>query len=640
MASRASGRGRLTLLAIGLAIVLFLAINVLAGALLKASRLDLTEQGLFTLAAGTKEVLRSIDEPVDLRFYYSERLDELGPYFAAHANRVDELLAEYERLSDGKIRVERLDPQPFSPEEDLAVAEGLQGLPVQDDGTQAYFGLSGRNSTDDSQVLAYLAPERGDFLEYDLTRMIYDLAHPEKPVVAVLGDLPLLGNQPSPFNRFDQGRPWLVLDAMHQFFDVRFLGGAPDQIDEDVEILMLAQPQKLDEATLYAIDQFVMRGGRVLAFVDPFSEVMAPAANPTAESDAGAIDALAPLLASWGVAIEPDKVVGDAQAAQRVSAMVNGREAIIQYLPWLALGQGQLAQDDIVTADLERVTLNSAGAIRQAEGATTTLEPLIVSSPQAMAIDAAAIRFAPNPAQLIADFVPGNEAMTLAARVTGKVASAFPDGPPEGVETPAGGHLAEASAPLNLILVADSDLLSDHTWVRQQNLLGREVLVPLANNGDLALNALENLRGSEALIGLRGRGLDVRPFEVVEAMAQDAEIRFRAKEQELLGEIAATQDKIEALQQEEQSSGVILTAEQQTEIDDFRAEMIGLRQELREVQRSLRQDVESLTTRVKLLNIWTVPIVVALFAIGLAAVRKFRAARFAHAHGTDVTHGT
>jgi ABC-type uncharacterized transport system involved in gliding motility auxiliary subunit len=638
MASRAPGRDRLTLLAFGLAIILFLAVNVLAGALLKASRLDLTEDGLFTLADGTKEVLRAIEEPIDLRFYYSKRLDELGPYFASYAGRVDELLTEYQRLSNGRIRVERLDPQPFSPEEDLAVAEGLQGLPVHDDGTQAYFGLSGRNSTDDDEVLAYLAPERGDFLEYDLTRMIYDLAHPEKPLVAVLGDLPLMGNQANPFNRFDQAKPWMVLDAMFQFFDVRFLGGDVDRIDDNVEILMLAQPQQLDDATLYAIDQFVMRGGRVLAFVDPFSEVMA-SANPAASPDASAIDALAPLLASWGVSIEPHEVVGDAMAAQRVNAVVNGREAVIQYLPWLMFGKGNLAQDDIVTADLERITLNSAGAIRQSDGATTTLEPLIVSSPQAMAIEDARLRMAPDPAGLIADFVPSGEAMTLAARVTGAVASAFPDGPPEGAdETLAKGHLAKASAPLNLILVADSDLLSDHTWVRQQNLLGREILVPLANNGDLALNALENLGGSQALIGLRGRGLSVRPFEVVEAMAQDAEIRFRAKEQELLGKIAATQDKIEALQQEEQSRGVVLTAEQQAEIDDFRAEMIGLRQELRAVQRSLRQDVENLATRVKVLNIWTVPILVALFAIGLALVRKIRAARFARAHGADVTH--
>jgi gliding motility-associatede transport system auxiliary component len=639
--SRVPSRGRLTLLGIGLAIVLFLAINVIAGGLLKASRLDLTEDGLFTLADGTKEVLASIDEPIDLRFYYSKRLDELGPYFATYAKRVDELLGEYQHLSGGKIRIERLDPQPFSPEEDLAVAEGLQNLRVQDDGTAAYFGLSGRNSTDDHQVLAYLAPEHGDFLEYDLTRMVYDLSHPEKPVVAVLGDLPLRGNQPNQFNRFDQAKPWLVLDAMHQFFDVRFLGGTRDKIDDDVAILMLAQPEKLDDATRYAIDQFVMRGGRVLAFVDPFSEALASTANPMAGSapEDSAIDALAPLLKAWGVAIEPGKVVGDAVAAERVTAMVNGRQAVIQYLPWLALNKDNLAQDDVVTADLERVTLNSAGSIRQTEGATTTLEPLITSSPQEMAIDDEQLRVAPDPAKLIADFVPTGAPVTLAARVTGPVASAFPDGPPKGVDPEiAKTYLAKASEPLNLILIADSDLLQDHTWTRQQNMLGRDIQVPLANNGDLAVNALENLHGSQGLIGLRGRGLSVRPFEVVEAMTQDAEIKYRAKEQELLGKIKDTQDKMAALQKEEQSSGVILTAEQESEIDDFRSDMIGLRQELRAVQRSLRQDVETLDTRVKLLDIWTVPVLVALFAIGLALVRRIRATRFAHRHGAAVTH--
>lgn len=634
-----ASRGTLTGVGIGLAIVLFLAINVLAGALLSSSRLDLTEEGLYTLADGTKEVLGSIDEPIDLRFYYSERLDELGPYFATYANRVDELLTEYQRLSGNKIRVERLDPQPYSAEEDLAVAEGLQGLPVHDDGTQAYFGLSGRNSTDDIEVVPYLAPERADFLEYDLTRMIFELAQPDKPVVAVLGDLPLMGGRPNQFNQFARSKPWLVAKAMFQFFDVRFLGGAPDKIDDDVEILMLAQPEKLDDATRYAIDQFVMRGGRVLAFVDPFAEVLANGANPMAEPEAGAIKALAPLLTAWGVEIEPGQVIGDAQAAQRVSAMVNGRQAVVRYLPWLSLDEANLAQDDIVTADLDRITLNSAGAIRQTEGATTTLEPLITSSPQVMAIDDARLRFAPDPAALIADFKPTGEPVTLAARITGPVKTAFPDGPPEGAdEDLAKSHRAEASEPLNLILVADADLLADRNWVRQQNLLGQDILMPLASNGDLAINALENLRGSQALIGLRGRGLSMRPFEVVEAMAQDAELTFRAKEQELLGKIDDTKAKIAALQKEEQASGVILTGEQQAEIDDFRAEMIGLRQELRAVQRSLREDVESLSTRVKALNIWAVPILVALFAIGLALVRKFRAARFAYTHGA-VTHG-
>src|SRR5262245_48150191 len=262
-------RNRLGAIGIALAIVLFFAVNILAGALLKSTRLDLTEDRLFTLSDGTKRVLSTMAEPVDLRLYYSPRLDESGPYFSAHARRVEELLGEYQRRSGGRLHVERLDPQPFSPEEDLAVAEGLEGLPLSADGTKAYFGLSGRNSTDDIKVISYFAPERANFLEYDLTRLVNDLANPEKPVVALLGDMPLMGTQ------FNQYQPWHVLEAMYQFLDVRVLGGKQDHIDDDVQVLMLAQPQNVDPATLYAIDQFVMRGGRVLAFIDPLSEVMA-----------------------------------------------------------------------------------------------------------------------------------------------------------------------------------------------------------------------------------------------------------------------------------------------------------------------------------------------------------------------------
>jgi len=615
-------RNRLGLIGIGLAVILFLAINLLADAWLTTTRLDLTEDRLFTLSEGTKEVLRDIDEPVDLRLYYTEQLDEIGPYFSGHARRVEELLAAYQRLSGGKVRVERLDPAPFSPEEDLAVAEGLEGLPISDDGTLAYFGLTGRNSTDDLEAIRYLAPERANFLEYDLTRMIGDLANPDKTVVAVLGDLPLMGAQ---INRF---QPWKVLEAMYQFFDVRFLGGKQGAIDDDVAVLMLAQPHNVDPATLYAIDQFVMRGGRILAFVDPLAEAMAAGGgmNPMADPGGDAVAALEPLLAAWGVAITDGEVIGDQTAAQRVSARLGGRQVVIDYLPWLSLGPGHLAQDDVVTGELQRLNLNSAGAISAREGATTTIEPLVVSSPLAMAIAADQIRNDPDPARLIADFAPAGSSFTLAARVSGPVKSAFPDGPPEGVES-AAEHLAEARQPLNLILVADADLLADATWVRAQDLLGQEIVVPIANNGDFAINALDNLAGTPGLISLRGRGLIDRPFEVVRDMERAAEHQFRAKEQELRAKIEETERKIRALQEEEQQSGVILTAAQQQEIESFRGEMITLRQELRAVQRSLREDVERLATGIKIVNIWAVPVLIALLAIALALVRRARTAR-------------
>jgi len=581
-------------------------------------------------------VLGAIDEPVDLRLYYSQQLDELGPYFAGHARRVEELLEEYQRLSGGKLRIERLDPEPFSPEEDLAVAEGLRGLPVNDDGALAYFGLSGRNSTDDSQVIGYLAPERANFLEYDLTKMVYDLSNPDKPVVAVVGDLPLMGGQ---MNRY---QPWRVLEAMYQFFDVRFLGGSQQAIENDVDVVMLAQPNNLDQASLYAIDQFVMRGGRVVAFADPLTESIEPAQPGMPPPESKAIETLEPLLAAWGVAIEPGKVVGDRRAAQRVQASVGGRQVVVDYLPWLALDEANLEADDAVVGELSRLTMRSAGAISAREGATTGLEPLIVSSPLAMKIDVAEVSMMPDPARLIADFQPAGEPFVLAARVTGPVKSAFPDGPPEGVEReaeplPEGGesdaeHLSEASAPLNLILVADADMLADSAWMRSQSLLGQEIAIPVASNGDFAINAIDHLAGSQGLISLRGRGVTSRPFEVVRAMEQEAEYQYRAKEQELLARIDETEQKIRRLQDEEQQSGVILTAAQQEEIDDFRTEMIGLRRELRDVQRSLRQDVEQLSTTVKVLNIWAVPVLVALVAIALALVRHRRRARAAHAH--------
>ena len=276
------------------------------------------------------------------------------------------------------------------------------------------------------------------------------------------------------------------------------------------------------------------------------------------------------------------------------------------------------------------MTLNSAGAIRAREGATTTLEPLLTSSLQAMEIDAEPLKVAPDPAKLIADFAPTGEIYTLAAKVTGPISSAFPDGPPEGAdEELAAAHRSAAVAPLSMILMADADMLHEQNWVRQQEMLGQRVTVPIANNADFAVNALEFLAGSQSLISLRGRGLSVRPFQVVDQMAQDAEQKFRSKEQELLTKIEEAQSNIQKLQGDEQQSGVILTADQQGEIENFRAEMIGLRQELRGVQRSLHQDVEALATKLKFINIWAVPLVIALFAIGLALFRQMRTWRFA-----------
>ncbi len=603
---------------IGLIMATFVGVTVVGDRLFSSVNLDLTEDKIFTLSDGTEEVLGSIDEPITLRLYRSQALQDLGPVYANHAKRVDNLLGEFERLSGGKLEIERYDPEPYSPEEDLAVADGLQGVPYATDGSQLYFGLTGVNSTDDLKTLPFLSPDRGNFLEYDLTRLVYDLANPEKKKVALIGDFPLAG---SPMTGY---QPSVTMEAMRQFFDIQQKGGSIDKIEDDVEVVMLAQPNSLDETSLYAIDQFVMRGGKVLAFVDPHAETMS--AGPQQPQPQGnAIETLEPLLASWGVEIPSDSFVGDLAAATRVQARHDGRQVLVDYLAWLGMPQDGFAREDVITANLKQVNLRSAGSIKLRDDAEMTIEPLISTSPQAAKIDVAKVQFMPDPVGIWEGFEPAGESFTLAARVSGKVKSAFPDGPPEAIEDEAikEAHLAEAEAPLNLILVADADLLADEAWVRTQNLLGQGLSVPLANNGDFAVNALDNLSGSEGLISLRGRGLTVRPFDRLDAMAMEAELALRGKEQELITKIDETKQKIADLQEGDGEAGLILTSAQQQTIDDFRSEMLDLRRELRDVQFGLRKDVDQLESWLKALNIWAVPGLLALLAIGLTFWRRF-----------------
>lgn len=620
--SASTDRGALALGVILLVLIFFFALNLLAGHLFRSARLDLTEDRLFTISEGTQQTLDLIEEPIILRYYRSEELDLLGPFYTGHANRVEDLLTEYVERSGGKLSLERYDPEPFSPEEDLAVADGLQGITVDVDGSQVYFGLSGINSTDDRRALPLLAPERANFLEYDLTRLIYDLAQPEKPKVAILGNLEMRGSQADRFTR------WVIVDQASQFFDVTFLGGELQQIEEDISILLLAQPMTLDDASLYVIDQFVLRGGRVLAFVDPFPEAI-PAPGPGQSPEGNAVVTMEPLLESWGVSIDSERFVGDRTFASRVQALHEGRQVIVDYLAWLGLRAEAFDRNDVIMANLEQINLRSVGAISAREGAETSLTPIIRSSSNAMLIETSRIEFAPSPVDLINDFKADGESRVIAARVTGPVKSAFPDGPPETISDEAikAAHRAGSEGPVNLILIADADILADQNWVQRRNLLGQQMTIPVAHNGDFVVNALDNLGGSEGLITLRGRGLSVRPFEVLEDMERAAEDQFRAKEQELLQRIQQANANIGELQKQEQESGVLLTGAQQAEIDKFREQMLDLRRELREVQHALRQDVETLESRIKLLNIWAVPVAVGLIALVLALLRRARRGR-------------
>jgi ABC-type uncharacterized transport system involved in gliding motility auxiliary subunit len=404
---------------------------------------------------------------------------------------------------------------------------------------------------------------------------------------------------------------------------------------------MIAGAHFLRDPLLYDIDQFVMKGGRVFAMIDPYSESMSlagPAAGqlPPPGVQFGAVE---PLMKSWGVTMNPSKFVGDLNSAIRVGFPnpETGQQVAVDYLAWLNLqGDGRFTRDDAVTSQVQRLVMTSAGAVFPDEDATTTFEPLVETSPVAQEISAFQIAQNPNPIALLDGFESAGHPFTLAARISGPVKSAYLDGPPEAALEKAGekadalkaAHIGESQKPLNLIVVGDADVLADRNWAQVQELGGQRLAIPTANNADFTVNAIDNLRGSQGLVGLRGRGLSVRPFEVIAGMQRDADNKFRAKEQELQTRIEETEKKITRLQREEQTTGVLLTAEHQAEIDDFRAEMLQLRRELRDVQHSLRQDVEALQSRIRVINIWAIPVVVAIVAIVLALIRRTRRARF------------
>lgn len=619
---RATPRKSLAVAGIGLAVVLFLAINLLASTTLTRARLDLTEGRLYTLSQATRTTLKSIAEPIALRLYISEGLRRGNPAYADHVRRVREMLARYVRVSSGMLELKVLRPEPYSAAEDQAVADGLRAVPLGDGGRQGYFGLAGSNSTDDRAAIPIFAPERARFLEYDLTGLIRDLANPVKPVVGLLGTLPLQGDM-------RQGQsPWRVAELIREGYALRRLDAGAGRIPEDVDILLLAQPAGLSAAGRYAVDQFVQRGGPVLAFVDPFSELQAARRGRRNGSDATVRGVtmdhgLLPLLESWGVRIDPDTAIGDRGTAQRVRTRVGGRNSVVDFVGWLSLSRDHLNGDDPVTAQLSRLDLRSAGAIEAREGAGTTVTPLITSSPQTMRLSVERLQEFPNPAELLASFESSGRRRTLAARIAGATRSAFPDGPPEGVDG-VGEHRPASGGDARIVLVAESDLLADAAWTRRRQRGDEEVATPVANNGDFVVNALDDLSGGPGLIGLRGRGLVDRPFTLIEDMRRAAEARYRSREQALIDRIETARKRMRELRREEAETGAVMTRAQEREMAKLQDELLAARRELREVQHKLHEDVERVQTLVRAGTIWGMPALVALVALAVALVRRLR----------------
>ncbi|MEK9726217.1 MAG: GldG family protein, partial [Rhodospirillaceae bacterium] len=340
-----TSRGNLTVIALILSAILFLSVNIIANNALQAVQLDLTEGKLYTLSPETENVLRNIDEPIVVRLYFSRVLGEQSPQHATYFERVRELLEQYVNLSGGKLKLQTFNPEPFSDAEDSAVAFGLSGVPINNEGELGYFGIAASNSTDDNDVVAFMSPEREAFLEYDLTKMVFGLANPTKNTVGIMSTLLVQGG----FVPGAGQRPrWSVVDQINEFFAVQPVPVDITEIYDNINVLMIVHPKRLPERTLYAIDQFVIKGGRVMVFVDPNAEVDGPGGGMQANGQSD----LDKLFRKWGVHLRADKVAGDLGTARRVNVRVGNRVAVADYVAWLALRPGNFARDNAMMGDL------------------------------------------------------------------------------------------------------------------------------------------------------------------------------------------------------------------------------------------------------------------------------------------------
>ena len=641
-------------------------------------RIDLTEDRLYSLSDGTRNIVSNLDQQLEVMFFYSDSATEDIPQIRSFATRVQELLREIVMASNSNLRLNVIDPEPFSEDEDLATQFGIQPVPVTQGGEEIYFGLvvtngSGENMPFNMQVsetIPLIRPDQEEFLEYEVIKLVAKVNNPDLPVVGLITQLDIDGG-------FDPVRgqataPWMVMEYIRQLYEVRRVDiagiDANNHIDDEVDILMVVHPQDLSEEILYQIDQYIMRGGAIMLFLDPNADSMVTQSPQGTLIPAGMRSELPRLLEAWGIAFENDKVLADNELALRVVMGQSRRPS--PHLGMLGVQRNYLAQNDIITNGLETINFSSAGAIAQLEETSTIFEPLIESSTDAMLMDAALLENVADPSVLFDEFVSSQQSYVVAARVSGLLDSAFPEGRPivseEGEESESQSeitsnslasedtvveqevvgseeaeeeiaeaveeevievreHISGSGTIANIVVFADTDFLSDRMWVQVAQFLGRRIPQPFANNGDLIINALDNLSGSADLVSIRSRGRYSRPFTRVLDLQREADDRLRTEEADLLSRLAETEASLADLNQVEDGEPIgQITPEIQSEIDRFNGEMLETRRRLRDVQYQLTEDIERLGANLKAIDTALIPILLTIILLVMHYLRVQR----------------
>jgi ABC-type uncharacterized transport system involved in gliding motility auxiliary subunit len=601
--------------AAGLLIVLaiLVVLNVLVSPL--SLRSDLTEEKLYTLSNGTRGLLKDLERPVSLKFYFSEGAEGIPGPLKQYASRVRDLLREYERASGGKLTLETFDPEPDSDEEEWAQRYGLAGQSLNPlGGTPIYFGVAAVSGTREA-VIPFFAPQIEPQLEYLLTRLVDEVVRVKKSVVGIMSTLPVQGAAANPFGPPTGARPWALISELNRQFETRELLPEASEVSNDIDLLVLIHPKNLSEKTLFAIDQFVLRGGRLLALMDPLSIVDESTRQPgmMMQSPGGSSD-LNRLSEAWGFSLSGGTVVADARAASTLNL---GAGNVAEIFAFLSLKAANINKKDIATGMLENLTLPFAGAFEGEAADGLVAEHLIFSSEDSALVSSF---MATQPGRQVMDSGTRKEGLPLAIRLTGRFPTAFPDGAPKGEdvekETPVDNILSESSADSIVVLIGDVDFANDSYATREVNLFGQRIIQPANDNLNLVINLVEQLSGSEALIGLRSRGTFNRPFDKVETIAREAQQKWQAEEKQLTQKLQEAQARLAQLQNTKSSDQqFIVTPEQAAEIEKFRTERFDTQKRLREVRKNLRKDIEQLGFRLKAVNLTAMPVLITAFGL-------------------------
>lgn len=652
-------------------IAVFVILSVAIISLMPSLRIDLTEDELFTLSDGTRHIVSNLDKPIEMIFFYSDEATADVPQIRSYATRVQELLREMVLASNGNLSYSVVDPEPFSEDEDLATEFGIQAVPITQGGEAVYFGLVVADKIDPAmegvmpraaETMGLIRPDQEEFLEYEFVKLITRVENPEKQIVGIITDLDMDGG----FNpAFGQPTPaWVIMDVVRQLYETRRIDVNSGEIDPAIDILMIVHPPELSDKMLYAIDQHVLRNGKAMVFLDPNADSKIQMSEYGVTIPAGIGSDLPRLLQAWGVSYDKSKVLTDSDLALRVVFGQGQRPS--PHLGMLGIQREGLTLNDVITSRLESINMSSTGVIAALDGATTRFEPLIQSSNNAMLMEASLMQNVTDPSVLFDEFQSANQRYVAAARVSGMINTAFPDGPPpepvsdeaaddadqsadttdttdaadsepdaaatdvEEEAAPAVEHLASSLGEVNLIVVADTDILSDRMWVQVAQFLGQRIPQPFANNGDFVVNALDNLSGGADLVSIRSRGRYSRPFTRVLDLQRQADDRLRTEESELLETLSATEDRLNELSRDENDQPIPqITPEQQQEIDRVNEEILATRRQLRDVQHQLNEDIDRLGTVLKVVNTILVPLLLTIGVLLLSFLRMRRRRRYA-----------